>query len=140
MKHIILLFLLAISMLAAPGVSFAGFRIHKQHATTATQHGQVEKMRNLREAAHAKFASFSPGSRYYTYHARNQWYGIAAIVSGVLGIFIPGFYLLAILFGVLGMGRGCDAQGLAIAGFLMGLGELAIFLATTSTLLALIFF
>jgi hypothetical protein len=74
----------------------------------------------------------------YKLHKENEWFGLAAIGSGIIGLLVPGVNLLAILFGILGMGRGCKAQGLAVAGFVLGILELALFLILDTVFISLI--
>jgi hypothetical protein len=68
----------------------------------------------------------------------SEWVGIAALGCGIIGLLVPGLNLLAILFGVLGMGRGCKVQGLAVTGFILGVAELALYLIAGVTVLSLI--
>ena len=68
----------------------------------------------------------------------SEWVGIAAMGCGIIGLLVPGLNLLAILFGVLGMGRGCKVQGLAVTGFILGVAELALYLIAGVTVLSLI--
>ncbi len=68
----------------------------------------------------------------------SEWVGIAALGCGLIGLLVPGLNLLAILFGVLGMGRGCKVQGLAVTGFILGVVELALYLIAGVTVLSLI--
>ncbi len=67
-----------------------------------------------------------------------EWVGIAALGCGLIGLLVPGLNLLAILFGVLGMGRGCKVQGLAVTGFILGVIELVLYLLAGVTVLSLI--
>lgn len=75
---------------------------------------------------------------YHRHHAKNQWYGIVALGCGLLGLIFPGLNFAAILFGVLGIGRKSEAKGLAIAGLVLGLLELAIFLIAGTVFVSLI--
>ena len=74
----------------------------------------------------------------YEFRKKNEWVGIAAIGCGIIGLIVPGVNFLAILFGVLGMGRGCKVQGLAVAGFIMGVLELLLFLLIQTVFISLI--
>ncbi len=128
------LILLVMAMFCFSENSFAGFVVHKQEVAIAGNAKMVNN--NSRVGA---LQSVYPKMLYNNY-TKNQWYGIAAIITGLLGLFIPGVNFLAILFGVLGMGRGCKAQGLAIAGFVLGVIALIVFLLTSSVFLSLILF
>ena len=54
-----------------------------------------------------------------------DWASIVGFVTGVLGWFVPGLWLLGIIFGAIGMKRTKDGslrgRGLAVAGFALGL-------------------
>lgn len=54
-----------------------------------------------------------------------DWASIVGFVTGVLGWFVPGLWLLGIIFGAIGMKRTKDGslrgRGLAVAGFVLGL-------------------
>jgi hypothetical protein len=121
----------------------AGFLVRKSGSYPVAEHttGKQNIGANARAYSHLKRLSSKahPAMRYNPYR-QNQWFGIAAIIAGTLGFFIPGMYLLAMLFGLLGIGRKCKAQGLAIAGLALGLAELGLFLLTGSVFLALILF
>lgn len=128
------LILLVIAMFCSSANSFAGFVVKKQEVAIGG---------NLRLAngdSNAGVQQLVYPKMLYNNYTQNQWYGIAAIVTGLLGLFIPGVNFLAILFGVLGMARGCKAQGLAIAGFVLGVIALIVFLLTSSVFLSLILF
>lgn len=72
------------------------------------------------------------------YSRPNGWFGPVALACGVLGLLIPGMNFAAILFGVLGMGRRSTMKGMAVAGFALGLIELAIFLIAQTVFISLI--
>jgi hypothetical protein len=130
-------------LLSFSGVqAFAGFvvlkhtSVHRQE-NSATQ--TIYTIQNTILKNRVQPSSALPQLLYNKYK-QNQWYGIAAIISGVLGLFVPGMYLLAILFGLLGIGRKSKAPGLAIAGLAIGIMELALFLITSSVFISLILF
>jgi hypothetical protein len=76
--------------------------------------------------------------RMYHNYRQSEWISIAALVFGLLGLFVPGVNFLAILFGVLGLGRGSKVRGLAMAGFILGILELILFLIAGTTFLSYI--
>ena len=49
----------------------------------------------------------------------------------------PAFSIITILFGILGMTRGCRADRLATLAMIVGIGELVLFLLTNSAVLVL---
>ena len=54
-----------------------------------------------------------------------DWASVVALVTGILGFVVPGSWLLAIIFGAIGMKRTKDGslrgRGMAVAGFVLGL-------------------
>ena len=57
--------------------------------------------------------------------APTDWASIVALVTGILGLFVPFFWILGIVFGAIGMKRTKDGslrgRGMAVAGFVCGL-------------------
>jgi len=130
-----LLFTIALLFCAADTVQ-AGF-VMKKHAVTehvaaakTFTNGSTSTILN-KEEHHSHLFNAIKKLTYplFGYRRRpSEWIGIGAMLSGVLGLFVPGIYLLAILFGVLGMGRNCRTKGLAISGFIIGMLELMLVL------------
>lgn len=58
-------------------------------------------------------------------YAPTDWASIVALVTGILGLFVPFFWILGIVFGAIGMKRTKDGslrgRGMAVAGFVCGL-------------------
>ncbi len=143
MKNMLLV-VLALSLLFIAPAAQAGFvvknalvfsgagAVHSKVSNTKT--AIREKSNSLRAKISERLSFLHPYHMYKT----NEWYGIAAISCGVLGLLIPGINLVAILFGLLGMGRGCKAQGLAVTGFVMGVLELVLFLILQTVFISLI--
>ena len=135
MKHLLLL--CSLFLLLATPAARAAFLIKKVsvvHANsisqTATKGGKINFF--------SKLDKYKTLLHPYQYRKPGEWVGIAAVGCGVLGILVPGVNLLAILFGVLGMGRGCKVEGLAIAGFVMGVLELILYLLIQAAFVSLI--
>ncbi len=144
MKQRLYLLLLLLILTGSCQDAFAGFAVRKSSIHSVNQ-GAVSGITSvagsrLTEAKQSMLQKLARPYMPYNRYRQNQWYGIASMVAATLGLFIPGVYLLAILFGVLGMGRKCRAQGLAVAGFVIGMLELALFLITSSVFLSLILF
>ena len=141
MKHILFI-VLVLSMLCIAPCTQAGFLVKKiKTANNCVVHMQVRSEISTHNK-HANFLSKLNDHlrilRPYRLHKQCEWVGIAAIACGIIGLFVPGPNLLAILFGVLGMGRGCKVEGLAITGFIMGMLELILFLLAQTVLVSLI--
>ena len=69
-----------------------------------------------------------------------DWASIVGFVTGVLGWFVPGLWLLGIIFGAIGMKRTKDGslrgRGLAVAGFVLGLAVPLVVLLLIGVLLS----
>ena len=57
---------------------------------------------------------------YYPF-AYGGWIGFFALIFGIAGFFWGGFAVLAMLFGLFGMGRRHRNTGMAIVGFVLGI-------------------
>jgi len=57
--------------------------------------------------------------------APTDWASIVGLVTGILGLFVPFFWILGVVFGAIGMKRTKDGslrgRGMAVAGFVCGL-------------------
>ena len=147
MKYSLYSLLIIIFLFSIPGTAHAGFVIKNHSAVTAMP---ASKASLTNAATPSAINNGEHHSRLYNtiqqlthlrmaYHRRpSEWVGIVALLSGVLGLFVPGINFLAILFGVLGMGRKCNAKGLAVAGFILGMLELLVFLIAGGTILSFI--
>lgn len=145
--HARLLIVLMLSLLFLTPAARAGFVVKKTvlatgivRETANAKASQKGKINTFITNLHRHMSIFHPGREYRPYHPIRpcDWYGIAAIGAGVIGLLVPGVNLLAILFGALGMGRRCGQQGLSIAGFVMGILELVLFLIAGTVLVSLI--
>ena len=137
-------YVLVIMLLCVASVAQAGFVV-KKAALVSGAVAMKSTISNTKTVARERSAGFVTKLREhlsflhpYHLHKTNEWFGIAAIGCGILGLLIPGVNLLAILFGLLGMGRGCKAQGLAVTGFVMGVLELVLFLILQTVFISLI--
>ena len=69
-----------------------------------------------------------------------DWASIVGFVTGVLGWFVPGLWLLGIIFGAIGMKRTKDGslrgRGLAVAGLILGLAVPLVVLLLIGVLLS----
>ena len=69
-----------------------------------------------------------------------DWASIVGFVTGVLGWFVPGLWLLGIIFGAIGMKRTKDGslrgRGLAVAGFVVGVAVPLVVILLIGVLLA----
>lgn len=133
MKRIAQYLFIVVLLFSSVNPAMAGFWVKSAthaSATSATsgtstaailQHSKVaETMRP------AKLLSLS--KMYGRSYRQSEWVAIGAFIFGMLGLLIPFVNFLAILLGLLSMGRGGKVQGLAIAGFILGVLELILFI------------
>ena len=150
MKNKLLVVLVLLLLYISPA-AHAGFVVKKASLSgrqvSLSSHAIAVKSRvnnvkiEAREKSHSFFEHINNRLSFlhpYRLHKENEWFGLAAIGCGIIGLLVPGVNFLAILFGVLGMGRGCKVQGLAVAGFVMGVLELALFLILQTVFISLI--
>lgn len=124
MKSRIIIALL-VSLFATSAHSYAGFAT-KRTARTAEVQGNAPSATDRHMLAADKFISMlhlpaMPGG---ADHGRPRdtsgWEGIVALVCGILGVFSFWPAFPAIVFGALGLGRGKKHHGLAMAGLILG--------------------
>ena len=143
MKNKLLVVLVLLLLYISPA-AHAGFVVKKvsfSSGAVAVKSSVNNVKIEAREKSHSFFEHINNRLSFlhpYRLHKENEWFGLAAIGCGIVGLLVPGVNFLAILFGVLGMGRGCKVQGLAVAGFVMGVLELALFLILQTVFISLI--
>ncbi len=128
-------------MFAAPA-AHAAFVVKKAATEQTTATTRVFTNTSVSVAKKEKASAFMTKVknvlRPYRTAKMGEWVGMAALFCGIIGLLVPGVNLLAITFGALGLGRGCKVQGLATAGFIIGILELILFLIAGVTVLSLI--
>lgn len=132
MKQLIIL--LIINLLFAPQPAHAGF-IMKHNAVVINNTVSALETRSIVPEQKNSTEHF-PAKNYSCFN-RVSWVGYAALMSAVVGLFVPAFSIITILFGILGMTRGCRADRLATLAMIAGIGELVLFLLTNSAVLVL---
>lgn len=72
--------------------------------------------------------------------APTDWASVVGLVTGILGFFVPYFWILGIVFGAIGMKRTKDGslrgRGMAVAGFVCGLAAPLLVILLIGVLLA----
>lgn len=143
MKRIVRYLFILVVLFSTVTPASAGFWVKAASHASATTAASATSVSSVLQ--HSKAAEiirpaanvFSP-KYYQRSYRQSEWVSIAAFVCGMVGLLVPGVNFLAMLFGVLAMGRGGNVKGLAIAGFILGLLELILFLITMSTFGSLI--
>ena len=146
MKNKLLALISVLFLMFTSPAAHAGFVIPKTAATEqSSTAAQVFTSANVSEAKKEKASTFNAlvskmtsFPKPYRVAKMSEWIGIAALGAGIIGLIVPGVNLLAITLGALGLGRGCKAQGLATAGFILGILELILFLLAGVTVVSLI--
>ncbi len=116
-----LLCLLSVAFLFSVSPAKAGFAM-KTHALTAI----ATHTNSNTSVSRSENAVSGLSHPYYHRVAYGGWLGIVAVLCGIAGFFWGGFAILAILAGLMGMGRRHKHSALAIAGFVLGLTVLAL--------------
>ena len=142
MKNKLLALVSVLCLLFVAPAAHAGFVVERSANTVVAQRVLTNAKATTNKEKAAGFIAKVNNALSFLHPYRtakaSEWVGIAAIGFGLLGLLVPGVNLLAILFGVLGMGRGCKVQGLAVTGFVLGVVELILYLIAGVTVLSLI--
>jgi hypothetical protein len=145
MRQIQLILFCIVLFVAGTNSAFAGFVV-KKHAisfdsTTApafssqTSVGNNEHISVFKTLKH--LAKHPKEMRPARPKSSSGWEGIVAFVCGILGLLTGFMAIPAIIFGAIGMGKGRPHRGLAIAGFVMGVVVVALFMLLIIAILAL---
>jgi len=120
-----LLCLLSVVFLLSVTPAQAGFVV-KKHVATAIS----TNTNNSRVSAAAGNLKSVLSHPIYQRARYAGWQGIFAMICGIAGFFWGGFALLAILFGIMGIGRRHRNSALAIVGLVLGLTMLCLAIFT----------
>jgi hypothetical protein len=124
----------------------AAFAAYRSKKAVTTAHVSQVSVGSYAVSAQAekvfhKLSSHRPWPGFFGQRERPaEWMGIVAFGSGFLGLFLPGLNFAAILFGILGLHKGTRYRGLAVAGLILGILELFLFVFFETTFGALIVF
>lgn len=129
-KKLVLSFLLLVGSTNAD--TYAGHIIRKTPVVNETIIGatplSVETVTSPSEILKTKLSQAHDGRGKRQARDTSGWEGIVSLVCGVLGIFTFGLTSIpAIIFGALGMGRGKKHQGLSLAGLILGIVTIFIY-------------
>ena len=125
MKNMLLCLLSVVLLLSAMPAAHAGFVIKKQVLTAIST--QTNKSAVTATSENVNKVLSHPIYQRARYAG---WQGIFALICGIAGFFWGGFALLAILFGIMGIGRRHRNSALAIAGLVLGLTMLCLAIFT----------
>ena len=125
MKNKIVLLLIGSLWMITPQVTFAAFPVKSnpvaEHKTiTENVHKEAELFQEKQVVAPAIRNKNNSDTQ------KGNGFGIAALSCALVGMRVPFFGILAIVFGAIGMGKNRSLRGLAIAGFVLGILELIV--------------
>jgi len=125
MKNKIVILLIGILWVLIPNVSFAAFPVKSNQVVTQ----QVSDENEIKETAVPKENQLATPAKIknnQTEDKKGNGFGIAALSCALVGLRVPFFGILAIIFGAIGMNKNRSLRGLAIAGFSLGVLETVI--------------
>ena len=125
MKNKIVLLLIGALWIITPQVSYAAFPVKsnpvaEQKTITENVHKDAELLQEKQVMAPSLRNKNNSDTQ------KGNGFGIAALSCALVGMRVPFFGVLAIIFGAIGMSKNRSLRGLAIAGFVLGILELII--------------
>lgn len=125
MKNKIVLLLIGALWIITPQVSYAAFPVKsnpvaEQKTITENVHKDAELLQEKQVMAPTLRNKNNSDTQ------KGNGFGIAALSCALVGMRVPFFGVLAIIFGAIGMSKNRTLRGLAIAGFVLGILELII--------------
>ncbi len=125
MKNKIVILLIGILWVLIPNVSFAAFPVKSNQVVTQ----QVSDENEIKETAVPKENQLATPAKIknnQTEDKKGNGFGIASLSCALVGLRVPFFGILAVIFGAIGMNKNRSLRGLAIAGFSLGVLETVI--------------
>jgi hypothetical protein len=125
MKNKIVILLIGILWVLIPNVSFAAFPVKSNQVLTQ----QVSEENEIKETAVPKENQLATPAKIknnQTEDKKGNGFGIASLSCALVGLRVPFFGILAIIFGAIGMNKNRSLRGLGIAGFSLGVLETVI--------------
>ena len=125
MKNKIVILLIGLLWVMIPNVSFAAFPVKSNQVVTQ----QVSDENEIKETAVPKENQLATPAKIknnQTEDKKGNGFGIAALSCALVGLRVPFFGILAVIFGAIGMNKNRSLRGLAIAGFSLGVLETVI--------------
>jgi hypothetical protein len=140
MKSLYLLFLI-IALSASVLPAHAGFFVKKNSIV----HSGISVSGKSGDAAASIIPNRIHRMRWangYEHHRfmKREWIGVTALVTAMMGLFVPGVGILAIALGAIALRRSQRVRGLGLAALLMGVGETILFFLAMTTVVALVMY
>jgi hypothetical protein len=125
MKNKIVILLIGILWVLIPNVSFAAFPV-KSNQVVAQQVSEEKEIKETAAPQENQLATPTKIKNNQTEDKKGNGFGIASLSCALVGLRVPFFGILAIIFGAIGMNKNRSLRGLAIAGFSLGVLETVI--------------
>ena len=125
MKNKIVVLLIGVLWVMIPNISFAAFPVKSNQVVTQ----QVSEEKEIKETAvpeENQLATPAKIKNNQTEDKKGNGFGIASLSCALVGLRVPFFGILAVIFGAIGMNKNRSLRGLAIAGFSLGVLETVI--------------
>ena len=125
MKNKIVILLIGFLWVMIPNVSFAAFPV-KSNQVVAQQVSDENEIKETAVPSENKLIAPAKIKNYTTEDKKGNGFGIASISCALVGLRVPFFGILAVIFGAIGMNKNRSLRGLGIAGFSLGVLETVI--------------
>ena len=122
MKNKIVILLIGILWVLIPNVSFAAFPV-KVNQVVAQQVSDEKEIKETAVPKENQLATPAKIKNNQTEDKKGNGFGIASLSCALVGLRVPFFGILAVIFGAIGMNKNRSLRGLAIAGFSLGVIE-----------------
>jgi len=122
MKNKIVILLIGFLWVMIPNVSFAAFPV-KSNQVVAQQVSDENEIKETAVPSENKLIAPAKIKNYTTEDKKGNGFGIASLSCALVGLRVPFFGILAVIFGAIGMNKNRSLRGLAIAGFSLGVIE-----------------
>lgn len=125
MKNKIVILLIGLLWVMIPNVSFAAFPV-KSNQVVAQQVSDENEIKETAVPKENQLATPAKIKNNQTEDKKGNGFGIASLGCALVGLRVPFFGILAVIFGAIGMNKNRSLRGLAIAGFSLGVLETVI--------------
>jgi hypothetical protein len=122
MKNKIVILLIGVLWVMIPNVSFAAFPV-KSNQVVAQQVSEEKEIKETAAPKENQLATPTKIKNNQTEDKKGNGFGIASLSCALVGLRVPFFGILAVIFGAIGMNKNRSLRGLAIAGFSLGVIE-----------------
>jgi len=125
MKNKIVILLIGVLWVMIPNISFAAFPV-KSNQVVAQQVSDENEIKETAVPSENKLIAPAKIKNYTTEDKKGTGFGIASLSCALVGLKVPFFGILAVIFGAIGMNKNRSLRGLGIAGFSLGVLETVI--------------